>query len=153
MGRLAAIARRDASRAPMQLLETAQVSAKTGVAADFRGKSRTRKVTLLSARVWEQICAELGIALPWTTRRANFLVADIDLPQRAGDIIEVGTVALKVTKEVAPCSRMEEQWPGLKEALIEDWRGGVACVVLQEGTVKVGDEVRIPSAEIGDSNT
>jgi len=83
----------------------------------------------------------------------GYRVADIDLPQRAGDIIEVGTVALKVTNEVAPCSRMEEQWPGLKEALIEDWRGGVACVVLQEGTVKVGDEVRIPSTEIGDSNT
>lgn len=149
MGRLAAIARRDESRAPMQTLETAEVSETTGVANDFRGKSRTRKVTLLSARVWAEVCKELGNELPWTTRRSNFLVEDIDLPRRAGDIIHVGEVQLQVTKEVNPCFRMDEQCPGLKDRLTPDWRGGVACIVLSGGNVTVGDAVSIATADKG----
>jgi len=147
VGRLAAIARRDKSRAPMQTLDVAEVSATTGVAHDSRGKSQTRKVTLLSAGVWSQVCKELDKDLPWTTRRSNFLVEDIELPQRAGDIINVGEVQLQVTREVNPCSRMDEQCPGLKDRLAPDWRGGVACIVLQGGSVAVGDAVSISTAE------
>ena len=149
MGRLAAIARRDKSRATMQTLENAEVSETTGVANDFRGKSRTRKVTLLSARAWAEVCGELGKDLPWTTRRSNFLVEDIDLPQRSGDIIHVGEVQLQVTKEVNPCFRMDEQCPGLTDRLTPDWRGGVACIVLQGGRVAVGENVSIVVAEDG----
>ena len=149
MGRLAAIARRDKSRSPMQLLEIAEVSEETGVADDFRGKSRSRKVTLLSARVWAEVCKELGVEIPWTTRRSNLLVDDIDLPQRAGDIIEVGNVRLMVNKEVDPCPRMDEQCPGLTNALMPDWRGGVGCSVLEAGTVRIGDEVRIIFPDVG----
>ena len=149
MGRLAAIARREKSRAPMQTLDTAEVSEITGVASDFRGKSRHRKVTLLSARAWAEVCGELDNELPWTTRRANFLVEDIELPRRAGDIIHVGDVRLQVTREVNPCARMDEQCPGLKDRLTPDWRGGVACIVLQGGRVAVGDAVRIAAAEDG----
>ena len=149
MGRLAAIARRDKSRSPMQLLEIAEISEHTGVADDFRGKSRSRKVTLLSARVWAEVCEELGEDIPWITRRSNLLVDDIDLPQRTGDIIEVGDVRLIVNEEVNPCSRMDEQCPGLTKALKPDWRGGVACSVLEAGTVRIGDEVRIIFSDNG----
>lgn len=153
MGRLAAIARRDKSRAPMQLLEIAEVSETTGVADDSRGKSRSRKVTLLSARVWADICEELGKEIPWTMRRSNLLVEDIDLPQRAGDIIEVGEVRLKVNKEVDPCARMDEQCPGLTTALKPDWRGGVGCIVLNGGTIAIGDEVTIVVSDNGEAPT
>ena len=149
MGRLAAIARRDKSRSPMQLIEIAEISESIGVADDFRGKSRSRKVTLLSARVWAEVCKELGKDLPWTTRRSNLLVDDIDLPQRVGDVIEVGAVRLIVNEEINPCSRMDEQSPGLTNALKPDWRGGVGCSVLEAGTVRIGDEVRIISPDDG----
>lgn len=151
MGRLAAIARRDKSRAPMQLLEIAEVSKTTGVADDFRGKSRSRKVTLLSARVWADVCIELGTEIPWTMRRSNLFVEDIDLPQRAGDIIVIGEVRLEVNKEVDPCPRMDEQCMGLTEALRPDWRGGVGCIVLNGGTISVGDEVSIVASDNGDN--
>lgn len=143
MGRLVGIARRDKSRAPMQTLETAVVSELTGVADDSRGKSKKRKVTLLSAGVWRQVRKELDKDIDWTLRRSNFLIDDIDLPQRIGDIIQIGSVRLRVTTEVGPCPRMDEQCRGLTEALIPHWRGGVGCVVLSGGTVSVGDAVSI----------
>ena len=146
MGLLKAIARRNKLRAPMQLLEAADVTGATGVANDFRGKSQTRTVTVLSEDVWSQVCEQLGGNIPWTTRRANFLVQGIGLPKVSGGIIQVGVVHLQVTGEVDPCSRMEEQCPGLKDLLSPDWRGGVACFVVKEGTVAIGDAVSIHSS-------
>ena len=143
MGRLVGIARREAKRADMEILKDAEISEQTGVANDFRGKPGKRQVTLVSASAWAAVCDDLGQELPWTTRRANLLVEDINLPQRTGDVIEVGTVRLLVTMEVNPCSRMEEQAEGLKEAMTPEWRGGVACTVLKGGTVRLGDDVAV----------
>ena len=146
MGRLVGIAKREAKRADMEILEDAEISEQTGVANDFRGKPGKRQVTLVSASAWAAVCNDLGQELPWTTRRANLLVEDINLPQRTGDVIEVGTVRLLVTMEVDPCSRMEEQAEGLKEAMTPEWRGGVACTVLKGGPVRLGDSVSVLSA-------
>ena len=146
MGRLAGIARREKMRALMETLEQAEVSDQTGVAKDFRGKPGKRTVTVISARAWREVCAELGQDILWTTRRANLLVDDIDLPRSIGQIIEVGEVRLEVTMEVDPCRRMDEQVEGLKAALTPDWRGGVGCTVLQNGSVSIGDPVAIIDA-------
>lgn len=143
MGRLVGIARRAAKRAEMETVDSAEISEESGVAKDFRGKPGKRQVTLVSASAWATVCDELGRELPWTTRRANLLIDDIDLPQRTGDVIEVGGVRLLVTMEVDPCSRMEEQAEGLREAMTPEWRGGVACTVLKGGTVRLGDDVAV----------
>jgi MOSC domain-containing protein YiiM len=147
MGRLTGIARRDAKRAPMETLEQAEVSDQAGVAQDSRGKPGDRTVTVISARAWREVCAELGQEIPWTTRRANLLVDDVDLPKSAGQIIEIGDVRLQVTMEVEPCSRMDEQVAGLTNALKPEWRGGVGCTVLQGGSISVGDEVTVVEAD------
>jgi MOSC domain-containing protein YiiM len=143
MGHLAGIARRASKRAPMQLLDSADISAATGVARDFRGGPGARQVTLLSLRDWQAACAELGHDAPWTTRRANLLIENLDLPKAAGHVIAIGDVRLRTTVEIAPCSRMDEDFPGLSVALQPDWRGGVGCEVLAGGTVSVGDPVSI----------
>lgn len=143
MGRLAGIAWRDAKRARMQTLDSAEISVEGGVAADFRGRPGKRQVTVISASAWQAACRDLGADLPWTTRRANLLVEDLSLPQRTGDVLQIGDVRLQITMEVDPCSRMEEQHAGLREALSPQWRGGVACSVLQGGRVSLGDQVRI----------
>jgi MOSC domain-containing protein YiiM len=143
MGRLVGIARRDEKRAPMETLEQADVSDQTGVARDSRGKPGERTVTVISARAWREVCTELGEEIPWTTRRANLLVDDIDLPRSDGPVIEVGKVRLKVMTEVNPCSRMDEQVAGLTAALTPEWRGGVGCTVLQGGSISIGDPVTI----------
>ena len=147
MGRLVGIARRDKKRAPMQELEVADISTDTGVALDSRGKPGKRQVTLLSADVWATICSELKRDIPWTLRRSNLLVAGIELPRRAGDIIQIGEVQLQAMAEVDPCSRMDEQCIGLTDALQPDWRGGVGCKVLSGGTVHIGDRVSLRSAD------
>jgi MOSC domain-containing protein YiiM len=141
MGKLAGIARREEKRAPMQTLQRAEISTETGVARDFRGKPGARQVTVISARAWRDACNELQQDIPWTTRRANLLVDDFDLPRTIGAVLAVGPVRLRITGEVDPCSRMEEQCPGLRAALQPDWRGGVSCTVLQGGTVTIGDAV------------
>ncbi len=147
MGRLAGIAKREQKRASMETLENAIISEQTGVADDFRGKPGKRQVTLLSSRAWQAVCDELGQEIPWTTRRSNLLIEDMELPTSAGQTIVIGEVCLRITMEVDPCSRMEEQVSGLKRALQPDWRGGVACVVLHGGEVAIGDAVSLVDAD------
>ena len=148
MGKLTGIARRETTRAPMELLETVAISEDAGVSGDFRGRSRKRQVTVISSGVWDEVCAEVGANLPWTTRRANLLVEGVDLPRDAGSVIQIGDVSLRVEVETAPCSRMDEQHAGLKQALTPDWRGGVCCTVLCGGEVSIGDDVSIrPAAD------
>jgi MOSC domain-containing protein YiiM len=142
-GRLAGIARREKKRAPMQTLESADISSDTGVAADFRGLPGDRQVTVMSAAAWRAACAELQRDVAWTTRRANLFVDGLKLPRHAGAELHIGDVRLKITGELDPCSRMDEQCPGLTAALTPDWRGGVTCSVLQGGRVSLGDDVTI----------
>ncbi len=143
MGRLTGIARRDAKRAPMETLDVASVTRLAGVQNDFRGKPGKRQVTVISARAWRAACDELERDLPWTTRRANLLVDDMDLPTCAGGVLHIGSVRLVINGETDPCSRMDEYSGGLKAALTPDWRGGVLCTVLEEGTIEIGDTVTL----------
>jgi MOSC domain-containing protein YiiM len=143
MGRLIGIARREKKRAPMDTLDSADISTETGVAGDSRGKPGDRQVTILSAKAWREACDELGQEVDWTTRRSNLFVDDIDLPKAAGCIIAIGNVRLRTTMEIAPCSRMDEQLDGLTAVLQADWRGGIGCEVLEGGVVSVGDAVEI----------
>ena len=143
MGVLVGIARRKKKRAPMETLERAEISTGTGVAGDSRGKPGKRQVTVLSAAAWRDACAELGKDVPWTTRRANLLVEGIELEKKEGAVLRIGGVELRVTGELDPCSRMDEQQPGLTRALQPNWRGGVTCAVLKGGFVAVGDTVAV----------
>lgn len=143
MGVLTGIARRKKELAPMETLEFAEISAATGVANDSRGKAGKRQVTLLSVRDWQAACDEVGKDVDWTARRANLYIDEFDLPKVAGQIVAIGDVRLRTTVEIGPCSRMDEQCPGLTGALMPHWRGGVGCQVIQGGVVKVGDSVSV----------
>ena len=144
MGTLLGIAYRDGSRLPMREIDAARISLDAGVASDFRGRKRGRRqVTLLCAEKWRAACAELGIELPWTTRRANLLVNGLPIgPECVGRTLSVGTAVLRITQETDPCGRMDEQYRGLKRALSPDWRGGACCEVVEDGDIAVGDPVR-----------
>ena len=144
MGTLLGIAYRDGSRLPMREIDAARISLDAGVASDFRGRKRGRRqVTLLCAEKWRAACAELGIELPWTTRRANLLVNGLPIgPECVGRTLRVGTAVLRITQETDPCGRMDEQYRGLKRALLPDWRGGACCEVVEDGDIAVGDPVR-----------
>jgi len=151
-GILAGIARREAPRAPMQLVPEAEVSVAAGIPGDCKGlKFRKRQVTVLAAEAWAAACAAVGADLPWTARRANLLTRDVILPRARGARLRVGGLLLEVTGQTYPCRRMDEVKPGLLKALAPDWRGGLTCTVLEGGPIRLGDPVEIlssPQAEL-----
>lgn len=143
MGNVIGIARREKLRAEMETIDSVYVDEKTGLSGDIRGTALKRQVTLLSAKAWSEVCRELEADLPWTTRRANILIENIDFHQDSGYKIQIGEVLLLVTRQTDPCSRMDEQYSGLTNALMSDWRGGVCCSVVKGGNISLGDEVKL----------
>jgi len=143
MGNVIGIARREKLRAEMETIDSVYVDEKTGLSGDIRGTALKRQVTLLSAKAWSEVCHELEADLPWTTRRANILIENIDFHQDSGYKIQIGEVLLLVTRQTDPCSRMDEQYSGLTNALMSDWRGGVCCSVVKGGNISLGDEVKL----------
>ncbi len=133
----------------MECLDRVSVTHNRGIAGDCRGtiapgKSGKRQIWLIEAESWAAALADLGGNVPWQERRANLLVEGLRLPREAGRIIAIGaTLRIETTCECDPCSRMDEIAPGLKAALMPDWRGGVLGRVIADGDIGVGDEVRI----------
>jgi MOSC domain-containing protein YiiM len=142
MGRLIAIARAPYRRSPLEELPSAEVGMSTGIAGDARGRTPGRQVTVLFREGWEAACRDLGVTLPWTTRRANLFVEGVAVP-KAGDRIGIGRVVLEVIEEADPCRVMEGAHRGLQAALTPEWRGGVCCRVRADGTIHAGDTVQI----------
>lgn len=152
-GRLRGIARHDRPRGPIETLDHVSVTRELGVRGDLRGairpgKSGRRQISLIEAESWDAALADLKLSadqmLPWHVRRANLLVHGIRLPREAGKIIAIGkSLRIETTCECDPCSRMDQILPGLKLALMPDWRGGVLGRVLADGEIAIGDEVRI----------
>ena len=144
-GILKAIATRPAKRAPMVTRQDAIIDPRTALAGDFGRKPGKRQVSVLSWEKWLAACATLGVTpaeVPWTFRRANLLVAGIDLPVVPGRRLAVGSVVLEITGEADPCQRMEQQFAGLQAALTPDARGGLVATIITGAAVAVGDKVK-----------
>ncbi len=150
-GVLAGIARHGRPKGPMETVEQVEVTLEGGIHGDFRGvikpggKGR-RQVTLLERGDWDAALAEVGHSIPWYERRSNLLVDGLDLPKIPGTKLRIGAdVVLAITRETDPCERMEALAPGLKAALLPDWRGGACSRVLAGGMIRVGDSIRVES--------
>lgn len=132
----------------MEKVDRVAVTFDCGIAGDYRGAMKgrpyKRQVTLFEREDWERALAEVGRDIPWPERRANLLVEKLDLPHLPGTRLRIGTsLVLEVTRECDPCDRMEALAPGLRAALIPDWRGGVCSFVVAEGEIAVGDTITI----------
>jgi MOSC domain-containing protein YiiM len=151
------IAVRAKPKISLSLVFNTGISMQMGIEGDYHykglipdtsyDKDWRRQVTLLSHEQWSETCGELGVSheiLPWQVRRANILVGDIRFNEGCvNKILRIGsTVRLQITGETKPCNRMDEVHPGLREALIPGWRGGVTCNIREGGVIKVDDEVR-----------
>ena len=144
-GTLLGIARVTELRSPLEELPAAQISVDAGIEGDARGRKPGRQVTVLFRESWDDACRELGVVLPWVTRRANLLIEGIAPPQRAGGRLTIGDTVLEITMEADPCFLMEKMHTGLKAALTPAWRGGVCCKVAAAGVLKLGDAVTLSS--------
>lgn len=147
MAKLIGIAVKPQKLQPMQVLSAGELHIAEGIVGDCRGQPGPRQVTLLSQAAWHAACAELGVDLPWESRRANLLVDDLPLHQSIGAHIVLGDAVLQITGETDPCTRMEAVHPGLRDALSHHWRGGVCCRVLQGGPLILGMPVRLAPAQ------
>ena len=142
MGSLIAIAKAPHRRSALVEMPVAEVRMESGIDGDARGATPGRQVTALFKTGWDAACRDLGVALPWVTRRANLFIDGLDTP-RTGVRLVIGAVMLEVVGEADPCRVMEAAHRGLKAALTPDWRGGVCCKVRQAGTIRIGDTVRV----------
>lgn len=155
-GRLAGIARHDRPRGAIETLDRVAVTRELGVTGDHRGAVRPgkarRQLSLIEAESWQAALHDLAggvgegsdAALHWSQRRANFLIEGLHIPREAGTRLRIGAdLVIEITMECDPCSRMDEIRPGLREALVPDWRGGCLGFVVEDGSIAVGDVVRI----------
>ena len=143
MSKLIGIARTPKILAPMEEIDTAEITIERGIAGDARGKKRNRQISVLLEDDWADACNELGEVLPWFTRRANLFVSGIRSPQKDGQIIKIADVRLEIKLETEPCDLMVKPRQGLQTALTPSWRGGVCCNVVQGGTISIGDNFAI----------
>lgn len=129
-------------RGELREVSHAEAGAGNGLEGDH-AKGPKRQVTLLSREAWEAACAQISQTLDPGVRRANLLVEGLELAKTTGKILTIGDVQIRLTGETKPCPQMEEAVPGLQEALVPDWRGGVFGEVLNDGTLTVGDAVEL----------
>lgn len=142
VGVLKGIAHRSTDGDPMREARDAVVLPGRGLEVENR-KSGRREVTLLSAESWADVCRELGVSLPWYTRRANLLIEGMELSATIGGIIRIGAIEVRIHGESKPCNVMEAQQVGLRDALKPHCRGGVFGEVVRGGTIRVGDRVEV----------
>jgi MOSC domain-containing protein YiiM len=153
MGTLRAIWIKRMKLGPMDAVPTARLIAGCGIVGCANQGGR-RQVTILDEDVWNAITGRLGIALSPRVRRANLLVAEFPLVGARGRIVKIGKVRIRILGETKPCERMDEAFPGLKDALYPNWGGGAFGEVLNDGEIAVGRSVEwdIESTPFQDSS-
>lgn len=139
-GRLDTIWIKRAHRGPMDEVSEATAIAGQGIAGNA-DRSRRRQVTIIEREMWDAIRKQLGSDVPALSRRANLMVSGVGLKETRGRILRIGGVRLAIGGETTPCERMDEAFPGLRDALRLHWGGGVFAQVLDHGVISVGDAV------------
>ena len=142
---LEAIAYKTAKRGVMKATFCANVTVERGVENDIFGRPGKRQVTVMSHQQWQLACEQINADLDWLTRRANLLISGYQFSMAdVGKVISIGTdLQLQITGETDPCKKMEMAHPGLEQALLPDWRGGVTCRVIQAGLIQPDDLVTV----------
>ena len=134
----------------MEPVAAAEVSLTTGVAGDARGQrlpngTGKRQVALIAREDWEAACVEAGCDLDWLESRRNLLVEGLTVAHTTGGRIRIGAAVMEITGECDPCWKMDRAHMGLQAAMRRDWRGGLTCRVLAEGSIAIGDSVILES--------
>jgi MOSC domain-containing protein YiiM len=142
-GELAWIGLRPARRAPMVVVEAAELNEAQGVVGDRYKSSTTgsRQVTLIQAEDLAAIASYLGRdeVSPELLRR-NLVTRGINLRALKGREFRIGGAVLKATGDCHPCSRMEETL-GIGGYNAVRGHGGITAKVIAFGPVRLGDPV------------
>ena len=128
-------------REPMNPVDSATFIEGFGIEGDrhaVKSGARTiRQVLLMDEDTLE------GFGLGIGQVRENVTVRGIDLHDvSAGQRLALGDdVVVEITQFCAPCERMDEVRPGLREELFE--QRGMLATVISGGAVNVGDQVQV----------
>jgi len=135
--------RKETVRGELEPIASATVSVEKGIEGDARGVLKNAQITLVSKDAWAAAMADLNPTreVKWSERRANVFVDGMEFNESTGARITIGDVELEVMSETDPCEMMDAAYPGLKDALVPQWRGGCRTRVLKGGVVNVGDAV------------
>jgi MOSC domain-containing protein YiiM len=131
------------SRGDIKVVEEILVSEKNGIEGDrYKGTNRKRQVTLIQAEHIEAVCKILKIdKIDPILLRRNIVVSGINLLAFNDLEFSIGEVVLKMTGYCHPCSRMEQNLgKGGYNAM--RGHGGITCMVVKGGKIKIGDEVK-----------
>jgi MOSC domain-containing protein YiiM len=146
-GRLEAIWRKRMKRGPMDPRDSALLVTGRGIEGNANQGGR-RQVTMIEEERWSEATAEAGADLPPSSRRANLMISGLRLAGTRGRVLRIGSTRLRIWSECTPCERMDEVFPGLKQALRPEWRGGACAQVLEGGEIRIGDEVAWEEEEL-----
>jgi MOSC domain-containing protein YiiM len=149
VGRLERIQLRSKPRGEMASLQSTKAKEGLGLEGDHRTNHKKpnpeskRQVTLIQAEHLQAVASMLGRETidPALTRR-NLVVSGINLLALKDRTFSVGEVVLEYTGLCQPCTRMEENL-GAGGYNAMRGHGGITARVLKEGTIRVGDEVRV----------
>ena len=128
-------------REPMNPVDSATFIEGFGIEGDRHavksGARTVRQVLLMDEDTLE------GFGLGIGQVRENVTVRGIDLHEvPEGQRLALGDdVVVEITQFCAPCERMEEVRPGLREELFE--QRGMLATVISGGAVNVGDQVQV----------
>lgn len=135
-----ALWKKRARRGPMDPMDCLELVADDGIVDDANRGGR-RQVTLIEAEAWSRAEAAVGTSVDPSARRANVLVAGVELDDSRGRILRLGDCKIHILGETRPCPRMDEAQRGLQDALRPETRGGVYGQVVEGGRLAVGDAV------------
>lgn len=125
----------------MDPADAAELKAGRGIKGNANQGGK-RQVTIIEREKWESLMREMAASLPPSARRANLMVNGIDLAGSRGRILRVGECRIRIYGETKPCEKMEGALEGLRRAMYADWNGGAFGEVLDDGRIRIGDEVR-----------
>lgn len=124
----------------MDAVPTAELVAGRGLAGNATQGGR-RQITILSLDRWRAFTAHLPGPPDPAVRRANLLLAGVDLDDSRGKVLAIGDARIRIFGETRPCRQMDEACPGLLDALSPPWGGGAFGEVVADGVVRIGDHV------------
>jgi MOSC domain-containing protein YiiM len=150
-GTLEAIYVAPSAAAPVQSVQTARALAGLGLEGDrYTSGAGTysatpgtgRHLTLIDAAALTAVERQLGIFLPPGASRRNLVTRGVELDALIGRRFWIGEVLCEGMRACPPCDHLERlTQPGVLRALVD--RGGLRADILQGGTLRVGDAIRL----------
>ena len=131
------------SRTPVQAVELIQGH---GIEGDLKaGKHPKRQINLMTAETLEELGRE-GFQTAPGQMGEQIIVSGFDVNGlQPGDRLEIGSAVIEIHERRNGCSWFEKI-QGLSPQLATRRLGQIAFVI-ESGTVKLGDEVRVATAE------